>query len=148
MTRYPAFLISQISMKCVLSSWSRGDKRLEEAHRPIGFIHFCLLSADRGGDPLSSSLLIPSSPFKSFPLPPKRHPLTLVSFCAPLSSPPFFFVFLYPPPDTVLLFFSSFCFFSQSHLTRFGHHSFSSLLLIPCFWTPPSLFCLFVISLS
>lgn len=53
MTWYPAFLISQISMKCVLSSWRRGDKRLEEARQPIGFIHFCLLSTDREGPPLS-----------------------------------------------------------------------------------------------
>lgn len=39
--------------------WSWGDKTLEETRRPIGFIHFCLLSADRGGRRLPP----PSSPF-------------------------------------------------------------------------------------
>lgn len=137
MTRYPAFLISQISMKCVLSSWRRGDKRLEEAHRPIGFIHFCLLSADRGGP----------SPLLS---PPSLLSFQVISFAS--SSPSFTsclrlcssFIFLFfcllsssSSCHKSVVFLLFFLFRTPSHLTLFGFLS-----------PPPPLITCFVVHFS
>lgn len=121
-------------------SWvhgATGDKRLEEARRPIGFIHFSLLSADRGGASLSS--LTPSLP-PSSPLQAISFTSTLPSFNSCLllhhsSSAP---VCLHPPLVTPFLFFSSFLFFSHSHPKPLDLFSL-------CFWfLPPSPFiCLY-----
>lgn len=124
MTRYPAFLISQISMKCVLSSWRRGDKRLEEARRPIGFIHFCLLSADRGGPSLSSLHSFSTSSQLLFFASSSLSLSSLSSFLVHSSS---IFLFLFPSFTSPLLFFS-FLYFS-SHLSSFSFSSSTSFYL-------------------
>lgn len=135
----------------------RGDKRLEEARRPIGFIHFCLLSADRGGTSQFFFLFLPSSFFNSLPQLIQCHPLNLVSFSL-LSSFTLSFIFLLFVSRlhllsfvTDLLFFSyySFFYFPQSNLSYLQFFSFfillhlllysSTFLLSPSLFTFPSL---------
>lgn len=98
-----------------LSSWRRGDKRLEEVHRPIGFIHFCLLSADRGRPSLSF-------PLSSFPHLLSTHFLFFFITILYLVSPSHFF------PS--LLFCHLPLFVSSPHLLPLCHKSVVFLLFL------------------